>query len=120
MRAEIKSWYVEESEDLSTYEIDAPACFGYSLTFAVGPVNENGEDYFEVFVASASYLAQRDSTQSPAFLRHIILAPDYNIPAAVALVEKYLSSLKENTWVELATKINRVIHWEFEDYKIAE
>ena len=116
MKAVIKRYHYEESEDLSTYKADEPAVFGYTLTFTIGPNSGAGEDYFEVFVASTRYLAQLDSAQAPAFLRHVIVAPDYNVPAAVALIEKYVSVLDEPSWAELAIKLSRVLRWEFEDY----
>ncbi|MGI4738512.1 MAG: Imm8 family immunity protein [Janthinobacterium lividum] len=118
MKAVIRSYSCSESEDLSTYEESYPADFGFTLTFYIGVERSKGEDSFEVFVASAMYLAHRNSAQAPAFLRHTILAPDYNVPYAVALVEEYISSLEENSWEELANKINRVLRWEFEDHKM--
>ena len=116
MKATIKSYYCTDSEDLSTYEMGDPPLFGFTLSFAVGPTDSEGEDYFEVLVASASYLAKRDAAQAPAFLRHVILAPDYNVLAAVSLMEKYISSLEEDSWQKLASKISRVATWEYEDY----
>jgi len=117
MKAVIRRYGCSESEDLSTYEEDEAAVFGFTLTFAIGLEGSKGEDFFEVFVASATYLAQLESAQAPAFLRHVILAPDYDIPAAVALVKKYVNSLEEDSWEKLAAKINCVLRWEFEDYK---
>jgi hypothetical protein len=34
----------------------------------------------------------------------------------VALMTKYVSSLEADSWQALATKINRVARWEYEDY----
>ena len=117
MKATIKSYYCTDSEDLSTYETGDPPLFGFTLNLAIGPIDSDGEDYFEVLVASAGYLAKRDSAQAPAFLQYVILAPDYNVFAAVSLMDKYISSLEEDSWQKLASKINRVAHWEYEDYQ---
>ena len=117
MRAVIRSYSCSESEDLSTYEVGEAPVFGFTLTFAIGSEGSQGEDFFEVLVASATYLAQLKAAPTPAFLRHVILASDYNVPAAVTLVEKYISSLEEESWEKLAVKINRVLRWEFEDYR---
>jgi hypothetical protein len=117
MKAIVKRYNCSASEDFSTYEVGDMPVFGFMLTFAIGSEGSQGEDYFEVLVASATYLAQLKATQTPAFLRHVILSSDYNISAAVALVEKYISSLEEDSWEKLAAKINRVLRWEFEDYR---
>ena len=119
MKAVIRSYDCSKSEDLSTYEEEDAAVFGFTLTFAIGLEGSEGEESFEVFVASATYLAQLESAREPAFLRHIILAPDYNVPAVIALVEKYINSLEEDSWEKLAAKISRLLRWEFEDYKAA-
>ena len=116
MRAAIRQYKCEEGEDLSTYELGEPQVFGFTLAFAIGVEGGEGSDQFEVLVASAAYLAQRYPGQAATFLRHIILASDYNINAAVALMTKYVSSLEANSWQELAIKINRVARWEYEDY----
>jgi hypothetical protein len=116
MRAAIRRYECVDSEDLSTYEVGEPPVFGFTLAFFIGVEGEEGSDQFEVLVASATYLAQRYPDQAATFLRHIMLASDYNIQEAVALMTKYVSSLEANSWQALATKINRVARWEYEDY----
>ncbi len=115
MKAVIRRYNCSESEDLSSYEEGDVAVFGFTLMFAIGLEGDEGEDFFEVFVTSTAYLAQLESAREPFFLRHIILAPDYNVPAAVALVEKYINSLEEDSWEKLAAKISRLLRWQSED-----
>ena len=118
MKAVIRHYNCSESKDLSTYEEEDAAVFGFTLTFTIGSEGSEGADFFEVFVVSAAYLMQLESARGLSFLRHVILAPDYNIPAVVALVEKYINSLEEDSWEKLAAKISRVLRWEFEDYQV--
>ncbi|AHJ95432.1 immunity 8 family protein [Hymenobacter swuensis] len=115
MKAEIRGYSVTENEDLSTYEPEAQQVFGFTLLFEIGIQGQEGSDFFEVEVASPAFLERLAS--HPLFLRHTILATDYNIPAAVALVRKYVEKLEEDSWEKLASKISRVLRWEFEDYK---
>jgi hypothetical protein len=119
VRAVIRRYFYSDNDDLSVYEADAPQVFGYNLTFAIGVEDSEGEDFFEVLVASAEYLAQRYTDQDASFLRHVIIAADHNVPVAVNLMTNYLSSLDEDSWEKLAAKINRVARWEFEDYESA-
>jgi hypothetical protein len=116
MKAIVKGYYLGEIDDLSSYEPDAPLVFGYEITFSIGVVGIEGSDYFVVFVASAGYLQRAYPEDAARILRHTILARDYNVPQVVALVEKYVSSLEEDSWERLANKINLVARWEFEDY----
>ena len=115
MRADIRGYSVTENEDLSTYEPEEQQVFGFTLLFEIGVQGQKGTDFFEVEVASPAYLERLAS--QPLFLRHTILATDYNIPAAVALVHKCVEALEEESWEKLAGKISRFLRWKFEDYR---
>ena len=115
MRAEIRSYSLTENEDLSSYELGEKQVFGFTLLSEIGIRGQEGSDFFEVDVASPGFLEQL--TPQPIFLRHTLLATDYNIPEAVAMVHKYIEALEENSWEELASKVSRVARWEFEDYR---
>ena len=52
-----------------------------------------------------------------SFLRATILARDYNVKQVVALMERYVNALEEDSWEKLADKLSRVAEWEFEDYR---
>ena len=115
MKAEIKAYERTDNEDLSSYEAEDKQVFGFTLLFSIGVKGQEGADYFEVDVASPRYLEHL--IPQPFFLRHIILATDYNLPEAVTLVRKYVEALDGDSWEELAGKISRVARWEFEDYR---
>lgn len=117
MRAAIREYECYDSDDLSTYNPEEPQVFGFTLAFSIGVEGQTSSDLFEVLVASAPYLAQRYPEQAVVFLRHIILASDYNVNAAVALMNKFVSSLEGSSWQELAIKISAVARWEYEDYR---
>jgi hypothetical protein len=113
MKAIIKGYDMGDVDDYSTYEPDEPLVFGYEITFSIGVVGRDGADYFSVFVASAGYLQRTFPDDAARFLRHTILARDYNVKQVVALMEKYVNSLEEDSWERLADKINLVARWEF-------
>lgn len=115
MKAEIRGYSRTDNEDLSSYEPDENQVFGFTLLFEIGIKGHDGSDFFEVDVASPGYLEHLKP--SPFFLRHTVLATDYNIPAVVALVSKYVEALEEESWEKLAHKISRVARWEYEDYR---
>jgi hypothetical protein len=93
MKAEIKDCQRTDNEDLSSYELEDKLVFGFTLLFSIGVKGQKGADYFEVDIASPAYLEQL--TPQPYFLRHTILATDYNVPAAVALMTRYVEVLEE-------------------------
>ena len=115
MKAEIKAYERIDNEDLSSYDPEDKQIFGFTLLFSIGVKGQEGADYFEVDVASPSYLEHL--MPQPYFLRHTILDTDYNIPKTVALMTQYVEALEEESWEQLASKISRVARWEFEDYR---
>lgn len=119
MRAVIRGYECYDSDDLSPYDSGEPQVFGFTLAFDIGVDGQEGTDRFEVLVASAPYLAQRYPEQAVVFFRHIMLASDYNIKAALALMNKFVSSLEGDSWQELVDKINTVARWEYEHYRPA-
>ncbi|MGY2134870.1 Imm8 family immunity protein [Hymenobacter sp. HD11105] len=119
MKAIVKGYDRSQVDDLSTYEADTPLVFSYSLTFSIGPVGKEGADYFTVIVASAGYLQSLYSDEAVSFLRHTILARDYNVQQVVALMEKYVNCLEADSWEKLANQLSQVAQWEFEDYQPA-
>ncbi len=46
----------------------------------------------------------------------MLVVEDYRPEAIISYVEQYVSSLEEESWIDIATKIARVMEWEFEDY----
>lgn len=115
MRAEIKAYELRDNDDLSSCEPEDKQVFGFTLLFSIGAKGQVGADYFEVDVASAGYLEHL--RPQPFFLQHTILANDYNVPEAVALVRKHVEALDGDSWEELASKISRFARWEFEGYR---
>lgn len=115
MKAELRSYSRTDNEDLSSYEPEERQVFGFTLLLEIGVQGHVGADFFEVEVASPGYLEHL--RPSPFFLRHTILATDYNVPAVVALLKKYVEAQEAESWEGLARKISRVARWEYEDYR---
>ena len=117
MKAEIKGYYRSDNEDLSSYEPEDRQVFGSTLVFSIGVKGQEGADYFEVDVASPAYLEHL--TPQPFFLRHTLVATDYNLPQAVARMTRYVEGLEAESWEQLACHLSKVARWEYEDYRPA-
>jgi hypothetical protein len=115
MKAVIKSFSTSE-ENVAAHELDGAPSFSFLLTFGIGPAASEGEDSFEVLVVSPASLQEYFAGSVPTFIRHVLLMPDYDVPAAVAHVSKYINLLEADTWLKLATSIDQMLRWECEDY----
>ena len=89
-------------------------CFCLWMTFIVGGVDSEGGDYFRLKVCTSEWL--RRNVSDPLWGRHVLVVDEYRPQDIIDFVSKYISSLDERDWLELANKISRVMEWEFEDY----
>jgi hypothetical protein len=91
--------------------------FGLDVVASVGPAGEEGAELFPFTVCSPSWLAATPLPKGSAFQRHTPLLERWD----PALVERAISDLCRRTegesWDELAAKLSRFGHWEFEDYR---
>ena len=115
MKAEIKDYSRTGNEDLSSYEPEDKQVFMFTLLLSIGVKGQEGADFFEVDVVSPGYLEQLN--RPPFFIRHTILAINYDVPTVVALITKYVDGLEEESWEKLVNKIGRMARWEYEDYR---
>ncbi len=123
MKAVIKSIH---SADLTVAEKDIyeyvpleKDFFGFDLSVEVGILGEEGQEIFNFFVASPKYLTEKyykQKGEKAIFGRHLIIAFEYDFHKIYALIDDYVKKLEESNWENLAGKINRIGHWEFEDY----
>lgn len=90
------------------------AAYSFLAESRVGSSDGPGEDSFDVIVCSPEWL--RDQPGPILGLHHIIL-PTYDYSSLVQFVEAYLSICGGADWQEVASKVGRLGHWEFEDYR---
>jgi hypothetical protein len=117
MRAELKS--LESADAVEGLERFRPADgtnFTLSIGAIVGPAGGEGGDLFYFHVTTATWLEQNPPPKGFEFLRRLLVTHwDYE------LVRRAVSDLVAHTqgedWNELATKLSRYGHWEFEDYR---
>ena len=81
-----------------------------------GPEGEPGEESFDVVVCSPRWL-ERLLTDSP-FLsgRHYLFMKRLDWPTLEQYVHSEVEKCTGETWTEVAARLARLGHWEFEDY----
>jgi hypothetical protein len=90
--------------------------FGLAVTATIGPADGRGGEQFQFTVCSPSWLAAEDRPKGFAFQRTLLLDR-----WSAELVERAIADLcrhtEGETWQEVAQKLSRYAHWEFEDYR---
>lgn len=116
MRAAVRS-ISSPDVDVSTYSSTSPDDDGLLLTLYVGPADGPGEESFDLLVCTPLWMRRRVEDRGPLIGRHHLIMEPMDLAAAQAFVTDCVEQMEAPTWPELAQKLARIGHWEFEDYK---
>ncbi len=114
MKAKIKSFSSPETDDLRNFRPDTDA-YSLLIEFAIGPVDEPGEEIFAVEVVTPLWFMAALKSTNSLFGRNFLIVLDYNFNLVYNRMKTLIESFDAETWHELALKISRYAHWEFED-----
>lgn len=116
MRAELKSVGCTDCEDLAAWR---PQCDKWMLPLCMwcGPQGGEGEESFVVVVCSAEWVCDRVSNGDVFDGMHYLVVDGFRWGQIFAYLEKRVTSCEGGSWEEVASKLGRLGHWEFEDYQ---
>jgi Immunity protein 8 len=116
MKAEIKGFY---SPDLDWGSEVPPVrnFFRILLQVFIGPVGGKGEDSFDITVCSLDYLSSVVLEAGIIDGRHHLILHSFDREKIESYITKRVASLESGSWEDLAPKLGRLGHWEFEDYE---
>ncbi len=117
MRAEIKSLFSLNIDDLDRFVPANPLVFRVPIRLIAGPQGEEGEESFDFEVCSPDWLATEIAEGEVILLRHRVLMKSFNFEAVRNFVERFVHGCEGATWDDVASKLGRLGHWEFEDYR---
>jgi hypothetical protein len=118
VRAEIKYLHSPDVEpDLETYRPDDPEDVGLLVQVIVGAAGEPGEESFDVMVCTPRWLDREARRFGPLIGRHYLVVARYDFAEIRAFITKVVDAENAPTWRELAERLGRFGHWEFEDYQ---
>jgi hypothetical protein len=82
----------------------------------VGPTGSPGEESFDFAVCSPTWLAAEAEHQRIISGRFYLISARFDFGAVEQHVRNQVALATGNSWTEIATKLARWSHWEFEDY----
>lgn len=100
-----KYWPIDESN------------FGFLLELSVGLENSKGADIFQLMVCTPDWLKNRNELSKTTWLRHMLLVSEYDIQKITAEINRQIDAIEADSWTDIAVKLGRFCHWEFEDYR---
>jgi Immunity protein 8 len=96
---------------------EAPSgSFCVDVWVLVGPEDGPGEESFEILVCNPSYLADQLREDSVMSGRHHLFVNYFNRNMIEEYLRRSIERIEGATWVDVAERVGRIGHWEFEDY----
>jgi hypothetical protein len=117
MQAVMKSLHSTDIADVETYLPDEEDNFGFTLRVMVGPMNQEGEESFDIIVCTPKWLMEKYGASDVLLGLHKLIVFKYDYPRLRQFIEKYLMRCSGNTWAEVAQKVSLLGQWEFEGYQ---
>src|SRR5260221_6324103 len=115
MQAEIHYLHTPDI-DPDTFAPDDPERFAFLVQMHAGPAGGKGEESFDFEVCTPGWLLERARREGPMNGRHLVIIDTFNWPALQSYFQRLVSPCPGSDWHEVATKLSRYGHWEFEDY----
>ncbi|MGD0701507.1 MAG: immunity 8 family protein [Trebonia sp.] len=115
MQAEIR--YLRTPDiNPATFTPDDPERFAFLVQMIAGPAGEKGEESFDFEVCTPGWLHERARREGPVNGRHHLIIDTFNWPALQSYFQQLVTRCPGQDWHEIAAKLSRYGHWEFEDH----
>ncbi|CNC40355.1 Uncharacterised protein [Yersinia frederiksenii] len=105
-------------ELLELFYPEEPECFFLQITMSIGPDNENGTDYFNIFLCTPDWLKRQCHQNGFVLSRKTLIVSEYNSDTIRLALTREVEKYEANSWAGLAKKISSFADWEFENYKV--
>jgi hypothetical protein len=116
MRAIIKSFQSIDIEDLYNFTPLNRDNFSFLLELMVGPDTEEGEESFNIQVCTPQWLSSNMKKEDILLGNYFLIVLEYNFERIFNKIRQLVEGCSGNNWNEIAEKVSRIGHWEFENY----
>lgn len=116
-KAILKGLQSPDVSDLSAVVFGDSGRHHLLLQAMFGPEDGEGEESFDIVVCDPDWLADRVTKEGIVWTRHHLVVDRFDINEIRAFLSQYAEQCIGATWRETATKLARLGHWEFEDYR---
>ena len=116
MRAKVKSFQIAEIDDVYNFTPKDQDNFSFLLELMVGPDEDEGEESFNIQVCTPKWLLSNMKKDDTLFGNYLLIVIEYDFERIFSRIKRIIESCEGNNWDEIAGKVSRIGHWEFEDY----
>ena len=116
MQVEIKRFQSPDIEDLSNYAPQEADNFSFLLEVLIGIQGKEGEESFNFEICTPKWLLNNFKKNDIIIGKNYIIVFEYNFKKLSQTIKELIDNCTGNSWDEIANKICRFSHWEFENY----
>jgi hypothetical protein len=116
MQAELKRLHSPDVLDLKHYRPERGDNFGVLLQAMIGPVGLEGEEAFDILVATPEWLKQRCKGQIILGEHHLIVC-EYNYGTLFDFIAEFARKCVGDDWKSIAKQLSHIGRWEFDEYR---
>lgn len=91
--------------------------FGTWVRLVIGPENEVGSEYFDIFVCTPAWIGAECAAGKGVWGRNLLVIPEYDIDVIKSEVNKCIDACIGETWAAVAMGIAKFSAWEYEGYR---
>ena len=117
MKAQIRKLVSPDLLDLEAESPSDPEDFCILIQMIAGPSDGPGEESFDFLVCTPSWIASVVDRERFLFGRNYLIVQYYDYRLISEQLNRLCQRISGKDWTEIAHKLNRFGHWEFEDYK---
>lgn len=117
MLSEIKKIISPDILDFYSYWPADEESFSFLLSVIVGPRGEKVEESFDIEVCTPKWLLKAYGENDMILGRHKLIVFKFDMDRIIARVRNAFDNCNGKDWNEIAIKLARIGHWEFEDYQ---
>jgi hypothetical protein len=114
--AELHDLFCADLDPMDSRVPDDPDNFLIAVQATVGPAGEPGGDTFAFVVCTPRWLASELASSPYLFARHYLIVARYDYAVIHNAISKIVAGTSGLSWDDVAQRIARYGHWEFEDY----
>ena len=116
MRAVLRYLHSPDVHDLKAFRPEESDNFAFLVQIMVGRDTGPGEESFDVLVCTPRWLLENHSNEEILTGRHKLIVFSYDYQRLHRFIENAVSEASGSNWQEVASRLARFGHWEFEDY----
>lgn len=117
MRAQVRGMHSPDVDDLDAFTPDDVYDIDVFIQILAGPADSQGEESFNVQVVTPKAVAKSVAANGPLVSRHHLIVAEWDWPKIREFLTNSFEREQAPTWQELAQRLGRIGHWEFEDYR---